>query len=232
MARQQYDDAAIIGRIKHLITRLGLRQGAFASRISFNAGNFSKVLSGQLPVSESLINRIVADLGVSKVWLTDGRGLPFERSAPPVDGGIIPGMTPSEGPCGIPIYDVDVTAGTQELSLMLTDDRIIGRVNLPSLNPDDMIVRVSGDSMDPVIKDGGYVAVRQVSDPRYIFWGQIYVIVMDDYRMVKYLRRHPSDNSLVVLHSANPAYDDMDVAREDLRRLFFVDAILNYQVRN
>lgn len=228
MARQQYDDSAIIGRIKHLITRSGLRQGAFASRIGFDAGNFSKVLSGQLPVSSSLINRIVVDLGVSKAWLTDGSGLPFEKA------GGAPGAMPGADskPPGLPIYDVDVTAGTRELSLLLTDDRIIGRIDLPNLNPEDMLVKVSGDSMDPVIKDGAYVAVRPVSDTRYIFWGQIYVIVMDDYRMVKYLRRHPSDDSLVVLHSANSAYDDMDVARADLRRLFFVDAIFNYQIRS
>ena len=76
------------------------------------------------------------------------------------------------------------------------------------------------------------MAIRPVSDSGYIFWGQIYVIVLDDYRLVKYLRRHPSDPGLVVLHSANPEYDDMDVARADLRRLFVVEAILNYELRS
>ena len=54
---------------------------------------------------------------------------------------------------------------------------------------------------------------------------------MDSYRMVKFLRRHPSDPSMVILHSDNPAYDDMDVALADIRRLYIVEAILNYDVR-
>ncbi|MCM1029181.1 MAG: hypothetical protein NC342_01450 [Pseudoflavonifractor sp.] len=231
MPKVQYDNQAIIGRIRHLISQLKIRQGAFASRIGIDGGNLSKVLSGQLAVSSSLVNRIVADLGVSKRWLVDGEGIPFDSHACNTglfggDAAVDRAMLP-----GLPIYDVDVTAGTQELSMMLTADRVIGRIDLPNLNPEDILVRVSGDSMTPVIKDGAYVAVRPVSDPKYIFWGQIYVIVMDDYRMVKFLRRHPDDSGMVVLHSANPAYDDMDVARDDLRRLFFVDAIFNYEIR-
>jgi phage repressor protein C with HTH and peptisase S24 domain len=53
---------------------------------------------------------------------------------------------------------------------------------------------------------------------------------MEDYRMVKYLRRH-SDNDKVILHSANPDYDDMEVSRKDIIGLYLVEAILNYDIR-
>lgn len=226
--RINLDTDAVLGRIRYLMDQLRLRQGAFASRIGIDPGNFSKILSGALPVTAGLINRIVADMGVSKQWLTEGHGLPYERPVHARE------LTPvAEGPrVGIPVYDIDVMAGTGELSLLFTDDRIIGHIDLPNLRSDTAIVRVNGDSMAPVIKDGGYVAIRQIQETRYIFWGQIYVIVMDDYRLVKFLRRHPVDRELVVLHSANPAYDDMEVERADLRRLFLVEAILNYDIRS
>lgn len=231
MSRQPLDSDAIIGRLRHLMDCLRLRQGAFAARIGIDPGNFSKILSGALPVTSGLVNRVVADLGVSKPWLAEGHGLPFERPAhagslttPPAPDTPLPSR-------GIPVYDIDAVAGTGELSLMFTRDRIIGSVDLPDLPGDSAIIRVSGDSMAPAIKDGGYVAIRPISNPRYIFWGQIYVIVMDDYRLVKYLRRHPDDATMVILHSANPAYDDMEVHRDDLRRLFLVEAILNYDIR-
>ena len=43
--------------------------------------------------------------------------------------------------------------------------------------------------------------------------------------MVKYVRRH-SDPSMVVLHSDNPAYDDMDVARADICALYRLNDII------
>lgn len=181
-----------------------------------------------MPVTAGLVNRIVADLGVSKPWLTDGHGVPFERQ---LHAGQVQ-LTDTGSKNGIPVYDIDVMAGTGELSLLFTDDRIIGHVDLPNLRDDTAIVRVNGDSMTPVIKDGGFVAIRPIYEIRYIFWGQIYVIVMDDYRLVKFLRRHPTDPDMVVLHSANPDYDDMEVDRADLRRLFIVEAILNYDIRS
>lgn len=135
------------------------------------------------------------------------------------------------GRAGIPVYDIDVTAGAMPLERLLTHDRIVGSVSLPQINPDDVIVRVNGDSMTPVIRDGGYIAIRPISDPSIIFWGQIYVVLLDDYRMVKYLRRCPEDPSMVLLRSANEAYDDIEVRRTDIRRLFIVDAVLNYDIR-
>ncbi|MBD5346626.1 MAG: LexA family transcriptional regulator [Bacteroides sp.] len=228
MPRNILDAQAVIGRIRHLMEQMRIRQGAFASRIGIDPGNFSKILSGSMPVTAGLVNRIVADLGVSKPWLTDGHGVPFERQ---LHAGQMQ-LTDTGSRNGIPVYDIDVMAGTGELSLLFTDDRIIGHVDLPNLRDDTAIVRVNGDSMTPVIKDGGFVAIRPIYEIRYIFWGQIYVIVMDDYRLVKFLRRHPTDPGMVVLHSANPDYDDMEVDRADLRRLFIVEAILNYDIRS
>ena len=41
--------------------------------------------------------------------------------------------------------------------------------------------------MQPVICNGDMVAIREVKNPNLIFWGQIYVVLLDDYRMVKYI---------------------------------------------
>ena len=84
--------------------------------------------------------------------------------------------------------------------------------------------------MSPTICDGGYVAIRPINDMRNIFWGQIYVVGLEEYRMVKFVRKHP-DNSMVILHSANPAYDDMEVLRSDIKSLYLVENILNYSRR-
>ncbi len=226
----------IIDRIRFLIERTSQSQASFARRLSIDPSNMSKHLSGRLPITDGLINRIVADMGVSKHWLTTGHGLPYDKGIHAVEignGKECQSIVAKNGEIrgGIPVYDIDVTAGTSELSRMFTQDRIIGYVDLPQLNPESRIVRVSGDSMTPVINNGSYIAVRHISDPGIIFWGQIYVVVLDDYRMVKFLRRDPADESKVILHSANDDYDDMEINKQDIRQLYIVETILNYDIR-
>lgn len=224
-------DNEIIERVKYLIRNLNYRQNEFAEKIGVNASNLSKYINGRLPVSESLINRIVVNMGVSKQWLEHGTDLPFAKSTTsPASVNVAPADIATAS-AGTPVYDIDVTAGTMPRAQLFADEQIIGSVNLPDMvSRDSRIVRVSGDSMSPVINNGDFIAVRELTNTRQIFWGQIYVVLLDDYRMVKYLRRH-SNPDMVTLHSENPAYDDMEVTRDEIRDLMFVQAILHLDVR-
>lgn len=208
-------------RIKFLIQQQRVSQAQFARRLGIDPANLSKHLNGHLPITAGLINRIAVDMGVSKQWLSTGNDLPYSKNATH--------LCPS-GSCMTPIYDIDVTAGHSELSREFSDERVIGAIHLDRISSDSVIVRVNGDSMEPEILDGSFVAIRQISDPDTIFWGQIYVVVLDDYRMLKHLRRH-SDPEMVVLRSANPTYDDMVISRSKIRSLYMVEAVLNLTVR-
>lgn len=224
-------DNEIIERIKYLIRNLNYRQNEFAEKIGVNASNLSKYINGRLPVSESLVNRIVVNMGVSKQWLEHGTDLPFAKAqSAPASVSVAPADI--GGPRnGTPVYDIDVTAGSMPRAQMFADEQIIGTVNLPDMvSRDSRIVRVSGDSMSPVIRNGDFIAVRELTNTRQIFWGQIYVVMLDDYRMVKYVRRN-SNPDMVTLHSENPAYDDMEVLRDEIRDLMFVQAVLHFDVR-
>lgn len=229
------DDAAgnggLIGRVRHLMQVRHLSQRQLAKLLRLDPSNLSKVINGKLPFSEGLVNRMVADLGVSKRWLRDGEGLPFDkpqlaRELSQTDGSAIGLSCAAEG---VPVYDLDVTAGCRNLEDIFGHINPVGTLNLPGIASGSSVVKVSGDSMAPRIANGGYIAIRPISDLRNIFWGQIYVVELPDYRMVKYLRRH-HDASMVILHSENPDYDDMDVMRSDIRSLYLVEAILNFEI--
>lgn len=218
---------------------LGITQAQFGQRINVNAANLSKHLSGKLPITTGLINRIALDFGVNRTWLVDGSGTPYAK--PEADHALLLGShdlspvpTDDEHPSasrGIPVYDIDVTAGFGELNRMFTADRLTGMVDLPQLgsNHNVRIVRVSGDSMEPMIDNGGYIAVREVQS-KTIFWGQIYVVILEDYRMVKVLRRH-HDPSKIILHSVNTNYDDIEIDRDEIIGLYLVEGIINYRQR-
>jgi phage repressor protein C with HTH and peptisase S24 domain len=224
---EQEKNAEIIGRIKYLMKEMGLKQVQFAERIGVDTSNLSKYLNAHMPLSESFLNRLVVNLGVSKEWLMEGTDLPFGKTVVRVDGDNVR----AGGADATPVYDVDVTAGVASgRNELFASENIVGWVNLPNMSPDCRIVRVSGDSMAPVIKDGDFVAVREVSNPNQIYWGQIYVIQLDDFRLVKYLRRH-TDPNMVVLRSENPNYDDMDVRRSDIHEMLLVQHVLHLNTR-
>ena len=220
-------NAEIIDRIKYLMKEMGLKQVQFAERIGVDTSNLSKYLNAHMPLSESFLNRLVVNLGVSKEWLMEGTDLPFGKTPVRVDGEV---MASANGG-GTPVYDVDVTAGVASgRNELFASENIVGWVNLPNMSPNCRIVRVSGDSMAPVINDGDFVAVREVSNPNQIYWGQIYVVQLDDFRLVKFLRRH-SDPNMVVLRSENPNYDDRDVRRSDIHEMLLVQHVLHLNTR-
>ena len=223
-------NAEVIERIKYLMKEMGVRQVQFAERIGVDTSNLSKYLNAHMPLSESFLNRLVVNLGVSKEWLLEGKDLPFGKTLVRVDGATWQAAG-NGAESGTPVYDVDATAGLSSgRSELFASENIVGWVNLPNMSPNCRIVRVSGDSMSPVIQDGDFVAVREVSNPSQIYWGQIYVVQLDDFRVVKYVRRH-TDPNMVVLRSENPNYDDMDVRRSDIHEMLLVQHVLHVNTR-
>lgn len=219
----QEQQLSIIERIKQLQALLELSQSRFAERMGISAANMSKHLSGKLPVTNGLVNRICLDYGVSRRWLLNGEDVPFGKD----EAHRLKNTDGHPAKRGVPVYDIDVTAGFGPLDRMFTNDRITGHIDLPQLNnpENERIVRVSGDSMQPAIPNGCYIAIRELQSDT-IFWGQAYVVILEDYRMVKILRKHP-DPSKVILHSLNPDYDDLELERGEIIGMYLVDAVIN-----
>lgn len=211
--------ADILDRIRYLIRLTRHNQASFGKVIGVDAASVSRVLSGRTAPSESFLNRIVVNLGVSKKWLCEGADVPFPRTTEEKDS--------AYHTLGAPVYNIDVTAGTMPLSRMFTDERIVGRMSLPGLNPELPIVRVSGDSMKPKLTPGCYISIRPIGLDAPLSWGQIYVVVLPDFRLVKYVRRN-ADPELVTLHSANPDYDDIEVRRDEIEGLYLVENVINH----
>ena len=70
----------LIGRVRELIRILQITQNEFADRIKTDRSNFSKHVNGKLPINDSLVNKIVVGLGVSKEWW-NGKYILYDASA-------------------------------------------------------------------------------------------------------------------------------------------------------
>ena len=219
-------------RIKELIKEMGVSQNEFASRIGTDCSNFSKQINGKLAITSVLTNKIIVELGISKEWLIDGKGEKYKVTATTNSKTItLPtNIIRTTDATGAKVYDIDVTAGPSGRSLMFSSEQVIGSINVPFINPENYIVKVSGDSMSPVINNGDMLAIREVKNLSLIFWGQIYVVLLDDYRMVKYIRKHENPD-LVILKSANNDYDDIEIPRDEIRALFVVENIIRFDSR-
>lgn len=217
----------IIKRIKKLMLLLGLSQSAFSQKLGISPANMSKHLSGRLPITVGLVNRISLDLGVSRLWLTTGEDVPFGKAESHTNINLAEHRETNPHR-GVPIYDIDVTAGFGPLERQLTVDRISGYVALPGMASanNECMVRVSGNSMEPIIPNGSYIAIREVAADT-IIWGKTYVVVMEEFRMVKSIRRH-QNSDYVILHSHNPEYDDIEIRRSEIQQLYIVDSVINY----
>lgn len=212
--------ADTVERIKYLIRLSRHTQASFAKLLGIDPANLSRVLSRKGRLSEGLINKLVADMGVSKKWLTTGHDIPFPRRNDDE-------RHSDSSRRGTPVYGIDVTAGCKPLARMFTDDRIIGYVNLPNVDPSYLVVKVTGDSMSPKIDNDSYIAIRPVRLDSPIAWGQVYVVVLEDFRFVKIINPHP-DHDKVYLHSVNPDYPDIEVRRNDIFALYLVEIVMKY----
>lgn len=223
-----------ISRIRQLMDNMGVSQSAFAEKIGIDPSNFSKHINGKLPLSDNLLNKIVVAIGASKEWLISGEGNMWSPTAG--SNRHLQTVTVNAGAIqpnwakGARVYNIDVTAGNMARDRMFTEEQVIGTINIPTVHPDCCIVKVSGDSMTPVIGNGDLIAIREIRNMNLIFWGQIYVVLLDDYRMVKYIRRHPDPNQ-VILRSENQRYDDIEIAKADIKDLFLVENIIRIDNR-
>lgn len=217
-----------VDRLKYLLRRSRKTQAEFSRLLGIDPSSLSKVLTGRLPLTDSFANRVVVNLGVSKPWLLHGTDVPFPRrpeTAPVCHDMAVEISDPYGRPKGAPVYDVDATAGHMPICNMFTTENVIGYLDMPGIDPCHPVIRVNGNSMTPQVPDGAYIQIREISDPSVIFWGQMYLVELEDYRMVKILRRNPDDPGSVILHSYNPDYDDVEVPRNSILKLFIVEHI-------
>lgn len=133
---------------------------------------------------------------------------------------------------GTLVYDINATAGFDGRDIDFTQEHVVGCICLPEIDKNQQIIGVSGDSMEPVLKNFDRIAIRKIENWTVIFWGQIYVVMTDEYRFVKYVKPHPTDKNYILLKSENSTkYDDIELHRNQIRSMFLVTNVLRVETR-
>ena len=216
----------IVDRIKLFREYLGIGQTAFEVNIGVARGYFSNVKT----LGSDRILRIhtkYPELNIE--WLVTGNGEMIknaEREQKTIE--ISESAISETKRKGALIYDIDATCGLSGRDIEFTDEKVIGSIDAPEINSDSKIIFATGDSMLPLIASGDRVVIRKIESWDYLNYGQVYLIITNEYRLIKRVRRHPKDaDNLILLRSENPDYDDIDLPKREIIHLFIVENILS-----
>lgn len=216
-------------RLLSFIKEIGIEKSVFERTAGLSNGFIDKVTDNVRSKSLALIANAYPQLNID--WVKTGNGesiIPIQDKALQMYSNDV-----KEGVyTGTLVYDVDATCGTDIRDIDFTNDNVIGSVDLPEISKSSKIIRANGDSMEPKIYDGNRIVIREIMNWNDIYYGQIYLIVMDEYRMIKYIRRYEQDEeNYIILRSENKEYDDIKLHKSKIRKLFIVENILSIKTQ-
>ena len=128
----------------------------------------------------------------------------------------------------IPFYDIDVTAGVLDVFEDESTVHATASIHVPGLDA-DFAVPVHGNSMQPEISGGDWIAVKRINDLSWWNFGQKYLIVTAEQRLVKIIKRH-TDENMISLVSCNRDYDAIDMPKKKVKQLFMVVQVFKREV--
>lgn len=111
----------------------------------------------------------------------------------------------------IPFYDIDVSAG--KIEMFGNGQHPTMYFSIPGFEDCDFGVPVFGHSMYPTFENGCIVACKKINDKTLINFGASYLIITEDYRMIKRLLRNDKPEAVL-------AISDNEETRKDGKRKF------------
>lgn len=208
----------LIARLEKVMSDRGQTRNAFSVTVGIGPSNFNRKMKGAAPFTKRDFLLIEKATGISKEWLEFGLGemMAKARAIEPCDA--VQRATAD----GKPFYDVDFALG---YDAMYNDEPNVPSkyIYIPGYEKADFWCRTSGDSMKPFISNGDIIALKEVNDwQSFLPLNEVYAIMTtNDMRTVKVVKGG-SDNDHFILHAYNEDYDDQEIAKSAIRKVFKV----------
>jgi len=121
----------------------------------------------------------------------------------------------------IPYYDIDASGGDVT---MFSDNPETPAGFLEEFFDDcDFAMNLWGHSMFPDYSNGEVIVLKQIFDKDQILFGEAYLIVTDELRTVKYIRKSDKGDDFIKLVPKNEKYfDPIDLHKEKVTQIFLV----------
>lgn len=232
LEKKKFEDS-LPGRVSKVLYFLkkdySIPYNVIADKIEQTSAHISRMVNGHVNItSKNALDIANAFPEVNLDYMIKGEGPMFHVDALTVNDAQVGYISAKSKklPKTLAIYDLDVQAGTMPLFDDVSKDPIES-ISFLGSEQCDFAVKVHGESMTGKIANGGIVAVKEIHDLDIIPFGHIFLIFTSDLRMVKYIRKSKVGNDYVKLCSHNPDFEDFDIHRSKIIRLFIVKKILN-----
>lgn len=207
--------------------RVGVNTECFCKEVGLGSSNLSRKLKGSTPFTAKDFVKICDSIGVNREWLETGEGekrtysVGYDKNA--INMAIDKAFTQCvHGEDAKPFYDVDFALGFSE---MYNDspNTPTKYISVPGYEKTDFWCRTSGDSMKPLISNGDIIALKQILDwSEFLPMNEVYAIMTtNDLRTVKIIRKG-SDNEHFTLHAINEEYEDQEIKKSAITKVFKV----------
>ncbi len=203
---------------------------AFSNAIGVGATVIQNIVgTRQGKPSYDVIEAICANANVSPEWLISGNGDMLKTKSTPAHPNSQEAAASSGKVTNNKGISKKETAGITSLFDNNTNN-IIDILRIPNMPICDGAIRITGNSMFPVLSSGDIIAYRQqtilnISD---IYFGQMYLIGYDDngddYVVVKIVKQSLQGDDYITLHSYNPEHPDKDIHISSIRAMALVKA--------
>ena len=198
-------------KILLFIERQGITKADFCEKTGISYANMKgKGLFSEIGGAQ--IGKILyAYNDLSPEWLLTGQGSMLKSDEEPI---IINKY--DESLEGLPLYNVEASAGFGSFEQMIGEENIIARYNVPLFKYCDFMMYVKGSSMYPKYGNGDIIACKILHDVRFLQWHKIYVIATRDQGfLVKRVKKSDKEESICIV-SDNKEYDPFDIPKDEI----------------
>lgn len=189
----------------------GISKAEFGRRIGVSGAYITSMRKSIQPDKLKLISEEFPDL--NRDWLLYGEGEMLKSDDM--------GTAEISYTDGVPYYDEDFVLGFNEIGFPFSENPQF-LVRMPKYQNATLWCNATGDSMEPEINSGDVVALQLIEDHSFLMYGDVYAIVTTNgLRTIKRLGKSDDANCYRLIPT-NRDYDDQDIPKSMILRVFRV----------
>jgi len=122
---------------------------------------------------------------------------------------------------GVPIYEVGSRIELVEIITKHKTDKIIGYIDTPQMRDSQLGIRINNDSKTSEFKRGSWIILREIKDKSVIEFDAPYLIITDEWMLIKYISEGNHKNHWV-LKSNNNSNRGMEIPIDKIKHLLVI----------
>lgn len=230
--------------LKDLLSELDISVSAFERKIGCGSTTITRAIERNSEIKADIVNKIISAYPqVNKDWLESGKGgmfLPDVLATESKHKEVIAlgkhkplRLNPEEYAAafgdwkGLPMFNTPVTASFVEA---YRDESVYQPqyyLHDPRFRDCDFGAIITGDSMHSEIRHGDFIACKEVTDKRFIVFGDIYyVVATNGLETCKYVNKDPENPDNLLLVPKNENISKSPIPKDMILRLYKVRGIV------